>query len=187
MLQRGNTRRAFGMLVETGILEILLPKLHESLICCQDEPEPIWRYLETLDDMRTGRESFSDSLLLAILTATPVAVFLRSTSPGHEVGQTLQGFLGEIFTPLAVPRMVRSHTTLLHLALRHMLAAGRRKRKRSLRKSPVFQDALNLLEVHCRTTNEAWKDLEHWRQPPHQPRRRKSRKAAPSEAGGASS
>jgi poly(A) polymerase len=186
MLQRGNTRRAFGLLVETGILEILLPRLHEFLSSFQEEPEPLWRYLETLDDLRVSRGSFSDSVLLATLTAAPVVVFLQSASPGDEVGRAIHGFLEEIFKPLAVPRLVRSDTTLLHLALRHMLAAGRR-RKRSLRKSPLFQDALKFLEVYCRTTNEAWKALEHWRHPSHQPRQRRTGKAALSPPEGASS
>jgi poly(A) polymerase len=187
MLQRGNTRRAFGMLVQTGMVEILLPRLHEFLSSLRDEPEPLWRYLETLDDLRISTGSFSDSVLLATLTAAPVATFLQAASPGDEVGRAIHGFLEEIFKPLAVPRLVRSQTTLLHLALRHMLATGRRRRKRSLRKSPVFQDALSFLEVHCRTTNEDWKALEHWRHPSKQPRRRKSRKAILTAAEGASS
>ena len=186
MLQRGNTRRAFGMLVQTGILEILLPRLHEFLSSFQDEPEPLWRYLEALDDLRISRGSFSDSVLLATLSAAPVAIFLQAASPGDEVGRAIHGFLEEIFKPLAVPRLVRSHTTLLHLALRHMLAAGRR-RKRSLRKSPLFQDALKFLEVYCRTTNEAWKALEHWRHPSRQPRQRRTRKTSLSSPEGATS
>lgn len=187
MLQRGNTLRAFGMLVQAGILEILSPKLHEFLSSCQDEPEPLWRYMEALDELRTSAQSFSDAVLLATLTAAPVAVVLQSFSPGDEVGRALHGFLEEIFRPLAIPRLVRSHTILLHLAVRHMLAAGRRRRKRSLRKSPIFQDALKFLEIHCLTTNQAWKALEHWRHLPPQPRRRKTRKEALSAAEGASS
>ena len=187
MLQRGNTRRAFGMLVQAGILEILLPRLHEFLKSFQEEPEPLWRYLETLDDLRISRGSFSDSVLLATLTAAPVAMFLESASPGDEVGRAIHGFLEEIFKPLAVPRMVRSDTTLLHLALRHMLAAGRRRRKRSLRNSPVFQDALKFLEVYCRTTNEAWKALEHWRHQSRQHRQRRTRKTSLSSPEGATS
>jgi poly(A) polymerase len=176
MLQRGNTRRAFGMLGQAGLLEILLPRLHEFLRSSQEEPEPVWRYLETLDDVRISRGSLSDSVLLAALTAAPVAMFLQSASPGDEVGQALHGFLEEIFKPLAVPRLVRSQITLLHLALRHMLAAGRRRRKKRLRNSPVFQDALKFLELHCRTTNEGWKALERWRHPADQPRRRTAQK-----------
>jgi poly(A) polymerase len=176
MLQRGNTRRAFGMLVQAGLVEILLPRLHEFLKRFHEEPEPLWRYLEILDDVRISRGSFSDSVLLATLTAAPVAMFLASATPGEEVGQAIHSFLEEIFKPLAVPRLIRNQTALLHLALRHMLAAGRRRRKRSLRNSPVFQDALKFLEVHCRTTNEGWKALEHWRHPADQPRRRRAQK-----------
>jgi tRNA nucleotidyltransferase/poly(A) polymerase len=187
MLQRGNTRRAFGMLVQTGILEILLPRLHEFLKSFQDEPEPLWRYLETLDDLRISRGSFSDSVLLATLTAAPVAMLLQFAPPGDEVGRTIHGFLEEIFKPLAVPRLVRSDTTLLHLALRHMLTEGRRRRKRNLRNSPVFQDALKFLEVYCRTTNEDWKALEHWRHPSQQSRQRRTRKTVVSSPEGTSS
>jgi poly(A) polymerase len=191
MLQRGNTRRAFGMLFEAGILDILSPKLKHLLNSSHDDlypsPEPLWKYLETLDEVRTGSGSFSDSLLLAALTAAPAHMFIQSLAPGQEIGKELYHFLEEIFKPLAIPRLVRSQTTLLHLALRHMLATGRRKRKRSLRKSPVFQDAMKFLELHCRTTNEGWTALEHWCQSPDRPRGRKRRKPAMLEAEGTSS
>jgi tRNA nucleotidyltransferase/poly(A) polymerase len=191
MLQRGNTRRAFGMLLQAGILDILLPKLKDFLNSSQDDlypsPEPLWRYLETLDEVRTGRGSFSDPVLLAAFTAAPVHLFLQSLTPGQEIGKALYHFLEEIFKPLAIPRLARSQTTLIHLALRHMLTTGRRKRKRSLRKSPLFPDAMKFLELHCRATNEGWTALEHWCQSPYHPRRRKSRRAAMSEAEGTSS
>jgi len=188
MLQRGNTRRAFGMLLEAGILEILLPRLHEFLKSFQEEPEPLWRYLETLDDLRISRGSFTDSVLLATLTAAPVGMFIQSASPGDEVGRAIHSFLEEIFKPLAVPRLVRSQTTLLHLTLRHMLAAGRRRRrKRSLRNSPIFHEALKFLEVYCRTTNEGWKALEHWRHPAHHPGPRRAQKTTASATEGAPS
>jgi len=191
MLQRGNTRRAFGMLLQAGILEILLPKLQDFLDSSQDDmcpsPEPLWKYLETLDEVRTGRGSFSDPVVLAALTAAPVQMFLQSFTPGHEIGKALYHFLEAIFKPLAIPRLVRSQTTLIHLAARYMLSTGRRKRKRSLRKSPVFQDAMKFLELHCRATNEGWTALEHWGESPHHPRRRKSRRAPMFEAEGTSS
>jgi tRNA nucleotidyltransferase/poly(A) polymerase len=191
MLQRGNTRRAFGMLLQAGILEILLPKLKDFLSSSQDDmcpsPDPLWKYLQTLDEVRTGRGSFSDPVLLAALTAEPVQMFLQSLTPGHEIGKALYHFLEEIFKPLAIPRLVRSQATLIHLALRHMLSTGRRKRKRSLRKTPIFQDAMKFLELHCRATNEGWTALEHWGQAPHHPRRRKGRRAATFQAEGTSS
>jgi poly(A) polymerase len=191
MLQRGNTRLAFGMLFQAGILDILSPKLKQFLNSSHDDlclsPEPLWQYLETLDEVRTGTANFSDPLLLAALTAAPAHMFIQSLAPGQEIGKELYHFLEEIFKPLAIPRLVRSQATLLHLALRHMLATGRRKRKRSLRKSPVFPDALKFLELHCRTTNDGWTTLEHWCQSPDPPRGRRRRKRAMSEAEGTSS
>ena len=179
ILQRGNTGRAFHLLSQAGILEILLPKLHGFLHFPQDDdrldPGLFWDYLATLDRLRQENECLSDALFLATLTAAPVSRFLENLPSGSDVGKCLHEYLEETFKPLAFPRLIRGQTHLLHLALRHMLRTGGRRR-RNLRTSPLFDEALKFLEIHCRATNQFWSKLDRWQHSPRQPRRRRGRR-----------
>jgi hypothetical protein len=97
------------------------------------------------------------------------------------VANWLHQYLEENFKPLAIPRVVRTHVHLLHLALRYMVAEKRRKRRRSLRRSPLFADALKLLEIHCLATTKHWSALHRWQRSPknRQHHRRKTKGLSP--------
>lgn len=181
ILRRQASYNGFHLLVRAGILEVLFPKLEEFRLAHIESKTisegPILEHLGVLEDLRAKGTELSDSVLLATLTAAPVKELLETLPPDHDVGKSLHEYLEENFKPLAFPRFVRSKVHLLHLALRHMLAEQRRKRRRSLRRSPIFADALKLLEIHCLATNQHWSVLRHWQIPPvsHQHRRRKAR------------
>jgi tRNA nucleotidyltransferase/poly(A) polymerase len=169
ILHRGSTQRAFQLLDRAGIMEVLFPRLHEFLHSCPENVDPdcspVWRYLEILDQQRTEKQSVSDPLLLAMLTAPSVDALFASLAPEQDAGKVLRGYLEEMLKPLAFPRVLRSQTHLLLLALRHMLNSGRQKRRKTLRDRPLFDDALKLLEIHCRATDQYWPVLERWRRP----------------------
>ena len=112
-------------------------------------------------------------MLLATLMSAPVISSLRTLPPSEDVGKWLHEYLEKNLKPLAFPRLVRAQVNLLLLALRHMLAIQRRKRRRSLRSSPIFADALKLLEIHCMATNKHWSSLHHWQSPLVKPRYRR--------------
>jgi hypothetical protein len=101
--------------------------------------------------------------------------------PDTDVANWLHQYLEENFKPLAIPRVVRTHVHLLHLALRYMVAEKRRKRRRSLRRSPLFADALKLLEIHCLATTKHWSALHRWQRSPknRQHHRRKTKGLSP--------
>jgi len=178
-LRRKGSRKGFELLAGGGILEHLLPRLDEfRLACLKNEPtsaDPLLQHLGVIDDLRSKGSEFTDSLLLATLTASPVLSSFETLPPDSDVARWLHQYLEENFKPLAIPRVVRTHVHFLHLALRHMLAEKRRKRRRSLRRSPLFADALKLLEIHCLATNKHWSALHRWQRSPVKARVRRTR------------
>jgi len=183
-LRREGSSRGFELLARARILRFLFPRLEEFRLSCleggSDFRDPIVQHLDALDDLRTKGAEFTDSLLLATLTAAPVMASFKTLHPGEDVGKWLQHYLEENLKPLATPRAVRTQVYLLHLALRHMLGVHRRKRRRSLRRSPIFSDALNLLEIHCLATKQHRSALHRWQRPLPRPQRRRSRREADS-------
>jgi poly(A) polymerase len=182
ILRRKNSRKGYQLLADGGILEHLFPRLEEfRLACLQNKPtsaDPLLQCIDVIDDLRSKGAEFTDSLLLAALTASPVMSSFETLPPGSDVAKWLHQYLEENFKPLAIPRAVRSNVHLLHLALRHMVAEKRRKRRRSLRRSPLFADALKLLEIHCLATQEHWSALNRWQRPRVQRRTRRTRPRA---------
>jgi poly(A) polymerase len=185
ILRRKNSHKGYELLAAGGILEHLFPRLDEfRLSCLQNKPnsaDPLLQHLEIIEDLRSKGAEFSDSLLLATLTSSPVMSSFKTLPLGSDVAKWLYKYLEENFKPLAIPRVVRSNVHLLHLALRHMVAEKRRKRRRSLRRSPLFGDALKLLEIHCLATKKHRSALHRWQQPltNRRRRRRKSKGLSP--------
>jgi poly(A) polymerase len=179
ILRRKNSHKGYDLLAAGGILEHLFPRLDEfRLSCLQHNPtsaDPLLQHLKVIENLRSKGAEFSDSVLLATLTSPPVMSSFETLPPGSDVAKWLHQYLEENFKPLAIPRVVRSKVHLLHLALRYMVAEKRRKRRRSLRRSPLFADALKFLEIHCLATKKHRSALHRWQQPPMNRRRRKTR------------
>ena len=182
ILRRQASHNGFHLLIHAGVLEVLFPKLEEFRLAHAEggttAEEPILKYLTVLEDLRNRGTQLPDSVLLATLTVAPVKELFETLSPDDDVGKSVHEYLEANFKPLAFPRIVRAKVHLLNLALRHMLAEQRRKRRRSLRRSPIFADAMKLLEIHCLATNQHWSVLRRWQTPPvsRQRRRRKTRR-----------
>jgi poly(A) polymerase len=130
ILRRKNSHKAFELLAGGGILKHLLPKLDEfRLTSLKNEPtsaDPLLQHLGVIEELRSNGAEFTDSLLLATLTSSPVLSSFETLPPGSDVAKWLYQYLEESFKPLAIPRVVRSNVHLLHLALRHMVAEKRR-------------------------------------------------------------
>ena len=178
-LRRNGSPKAFKLFAEAGLLELIFPRLEEFrryyLEGESNSTDPLLQHLSVLDDLRAKGADFNDSLLLAALTGAPVMESFAILPPSQDVGKWLYQYLEEILKPLAIPRVVRTKVHLLHLALRHMMAIHRRKRRRSLRRSPLFADALKLLEIHCLATKQGLNPLYRWQRPASPPRRRRRR------------
>ena len=170
MLRRSGVEKAFELLAQAGVLQIVFPRLEDfrasHLDALQTPEADVWQHLSVIDTLRSKGAEFGDPLLLAALTAAPVTASLKTLPPGSDVGKWMHGYLEENFKPLAIPRIVRSQVLLLHLALRHMLAPKPQRRRKRLRSSPTFTNALKLLEIHCMATQHHWSALHRWQRPP---------------------
>ena len=181
ILRRQASHKGFHFLIRAGILEVLFPKLEELRPAPTESrttaEDAIFQHLTALEDLRGKDYELPDYVLLATLTAAPVRELFETLPPNHDVGKSLHEYLEANFKPLAFPRVVRAKVHLMHLALRHMLAEQRKKRRRSLRRSQIFADALKLLEIHCLATNQHWSVLHRWQTTPVNGgrRRRKNR------------
>ena len=179
ILRRQASHVGFQLLIRAGILEILFPQLEEARVPHSERKtiaeHSILQHLAALEDLRVRDTELPDSVLLATLTAVPAKELLETLPPDQDVGKSLHEYLEANFKPLAFPRMVRSRVHLLHLALRHMLAEQRKKRRRSLRRSPIFVDALKLLEIHCLATNQQWSALRRWQNSPVQGKKQRTK------------
>lgn len=177
ILRRKGTHKGFALLARAGILQILFPKLDEFRSSYLDDErgsgDPLLQYLAVLDNSRAKGGDLTDSVLLATLTTPPVIDSFQALPPNLDVGKWLHEYLEANFKPLAFPRILRTQVQLLHLALRHMLDMQKRKRRRSLRRSPLFADALKLLEIHCLATDQQRSALHHWQNPPVKRQRRR--------------
>jgi poly(A) polymerase len=184
ILRRQASHNGFHLLIRAGILEVLFPKLEEFRSTHTESmttvENPILHHLAVLEDLRARGTELPDAVLLTTLTLAPVKELFETLPADHDVGGFLHEYLEANFKPLAFPRVVRAKVHLLHLALRHMLSEQRRKRRKSLRRSPIFADAIKLLEIHCLATNQHWSVLRRWQTPPVNGKhhRRKNRRYA---------
>jgi poly(A) polymerase len=180
ILRRNGSLKAFELLGGAGMLELLFPRLDEFRRSYFDgesgSTDPLLQHLAVIDDLRARGADFTDPVLLAALTAAPVMESFETLPSSQDVGRWLHQYLEQNLKPLAIPRVVRTKVHLLLLALRHMLVIQRRKRRRSLRRSPLFADALRLLEIHCLATGKDLSALHRWQRAPSGPRRRRSRR-----------
>ena len=179
ILRRQASHKGFHFLIRAGILEVLFPKLEELRPAPTESrttaEDAIFQHLTALEDLRGKDYELPDYVLLATLTAAPVRELFETLPPNHDVGKSLHEYLEANFKPLAFPRVVRAKVHLMHLALRHMLAEQRKKRRRSLRRSQIFADALKLLEIHCLATNQHWSVLRRWQTTPVNGRHRRQK------------
>ena len=89
ILRRKNSRKAFELLAGGGILEHLLPRLDEfRLACLKNKPasaDPLLQHLGVIEELRSNGAEFTDSLLLATLTSSPVLSSFETLPPGSDV------------------------------------------------------------------------------------------------------
>jgi poly(A) polymerase len=194
MLRGGAARKSFQLLRELGVLEVILPRLHEFLGSSDEAVFPertrLWEYLEALDDLRREGREFANPVLAGCLLWPPIraGAFARGLdvdNPGH---------LEELLAPLATEmHLSRKDTERLKLVLslqgRLAQLSQARGRVGAVVSRGHFPDALDLFEIGAMATGEGADLVPQWRDlaagaPPSTPRRarRRRRRRAPLEA-----
>ena len=154
LLRAGAARRSFELLVETGLLEFLLPEL--SATWRDDAPESklrrerFWAYLRALDESIVARgEPPSDAMILATLLLPPLRDGL---SPDAKLDQPIAQIVALSVQPilerLKASRRDSELCRQILLALRFLLPGGRpRRQHQRLASRPFYEDAAWLAAV----------------------------------------
>ena len=159
LLRAGAARRSFELLVETGLLEFLLPELAQAWQSDRDDPEVkqrierFWAYLRALDDSILARgEPPSDAMILATLLLPPLRdVLAQDTQPAQNISQLVTQSVQPILERLKASRRDSEVCRQILLALRYLLPSSRSGRQQArLSSRPFYQDAVWLAAVVAR-------------------------------------
>lgn len=163
LLRAGAAKRSFELLVETGLLEFLVPELAQAWSKESDDPEVkqriqrFWAYLAALDEsILTRGETPSDAMILATFLLPPLRDVL---SPDGQPTQNISQIVGQSVEPiLARLKASRRDSELCRqilLTLRYLLPSNPPRRRPSrLSGRPFYQDAVWLAAIVARA--EGW-------------------------------
>ncbi|HXJ20772.1 MAG TPA: polynucleotide adenylyltransferase PcnB [Polyangia bacterium] len=156
LLRAGAAKRSLELLVETDLLELLVPDLAKSL---KGEPADaeaalrrarLWRYLEALDQSTLRRPvAPTNALLLAALLLPPLRDALDPDSNGvRDIGQMVTQSLVPPLERLRPSRRDSELARQILLALRKLLPSRRpRRSRRELEGREFFGEAMRLAEI----------------------------------------
>jgi poly(A) polymerase len=156
LLRAGAAHRSFELLVETGLLEFLLPELASAWRNENDDPEVsrrmqrFWAYLRTLDESIAARgETPSDAMILATLLLPPLRdVLAPDARPEQNVSQLVSLSVQPILERLKASRRDSELCRQILLALRYLLPSDRpRRHSQRLANRPFSQDAAWLAAI----------------------------------------
>jgi len=159
LLRAGAARRSFELLVETGLLEFLLPELAQAWKNDDDDPElkqrieRFWAYLRALDESVTARgEPPSDAMILATLLLPPLRdVLAPDAQPGQNISQLVTQSVQPILERLKSSRRDSELCRQILLALRYLLPSSKPRRQHSrLADRPFYRDAAWLAAIVAR-------------------------------------
>jgi len=168
LLRRGWSLDAFELMVETRLLESLIPGLHASLV--SGEADYFWRMLEVLDrTIQSGRQ-FSDGVFWAVLMLP--AFFKALEQEEASRGERLRpgdafGLVRDVVAPVAArlvfPSGVRHHVEQSLEALwRVQEPPTDRKSQWRLVFREYFGDALALFELYALSSGSGVERFREW-------------------------
>jgi len=157
LLRAGAAHKSFELLVETGLLQFLLPELDEALKAADTDAqvkrrcERFWAYLRALDESILARdETPTDAVILATLLLPPLRDALAPDAvPTHNIAQVVSGSVQPMLERLKASRRDSEVCRQILLTLRYLLPGSRRRHPR-LGNRPFYQEALWLAAVVAR-------------------------------------
>lgn len=163
LLRAGAARRSFELLIETGLLEFLLPELAQAWHVETDDPkiklriDRFWSYLRALDESIAARPTPpSDAMILATLLLPPLRdVLAPDGAPAKNVGQIVADSVQPILDRLKASRRDTELCRQILLTVRYLLPSSRQQRPPSrLSGRPFYQDALWLSKIVARAEGQ---------------------------------
>lgn len=174
MFRGGAMAPAFDLLLESGVLEVVLPELHDHL---RDEARD--SNLEEIESLRAvlraadrgahaGRELTAAqklAVLLAPAVLTPEVRDPKDTRLGASAGERTSERMKPIAARLAVSRKdgERMRQVLLSLPKLVPRGGGRRRGTAALTGRSYFEEALGVFELYAEATGDFRDDARRWR------------------------
>jgi len=161
LLRAGAAKRSFELLVETGLLEFLVPELAQAWVKENDDPEVkqriqrFWAYLGALDESIVARDQTpTDAMILATFLLPPLRDVLGGNgqaSLAQVVSQSVEAILARLKASRRDSELCRQ----ILLTLRYLFPTYPAKRRPSrLAGRPFYGDAVWLASVVARA--ERW-------------------------------
>ncbi|PYQ50786.1 MAG: hypothetical protein DMF59_09860 [Acidobacteria bacterium] len=193
LLRRGWSRGAFRLMVDTGLLEPLLPEIFRAI--AGERAPYFWKMLEVLDRTVQSDRKIPDAVLLSVLLLPWVIEEIereeRRRSGRMRMGEVLV-FIRELIQPIcarmALPAGTRHQIEQALETLWRLLEppADRRAQFRFVYREP-FNDALALLEIYAFSSGKYVDVFRQWQsfaqrvkraegEAPHHPRPRRRRR-----------
>jgi len=156
LLRAGAARRSFELLVETGLLEFLLPEMAQAWKSGDDDPEVkrrierFWAYLRALDESIMAHEQPpSDAMILATLLLPPLRDALSPDAvPMQNMAKIVADSVQPVLDRLKASRRDSELSRQILLTLRYLLPSKRPTRQRArLANRPFYQDAAWLAAI----------------------------------------
>ncbi|MGD0837711.1 MAG: polynucleotide adenylyltransferase PcnB [Polyangia bacterium] len=156
LLRAGAARRSFELLVETGLLEFLVPELVQAWSREDRDPEVkqriqrFWSYLGALDESILARsDTPGDAMILATFLLPPLRdVLAPDARPEKPIAQIVAQSVEPILVRLKASRRDSELCRQILLTMRYLLPAHpARQRPTRLATRPFYRDALWLASI----------------------------------------
>jgi poly(A) polymerase len=167
VLRRGWSRGAFRRMVDSGLLEPLLPEVYRAI--AGDRTPYFWKMTEVLDRTVQSGRKISDAVLLSVLLLPWVMDELEQEEkrkPKLRIGEVML-FIRELIQPvcarMALPATTRHHIEQAVETLWRLLEppSDRRSQIRFVYREP-FHDALALLELYAFSSGKYVEVFRQW-------------------------
>ncbi len=168
LLRRGWAKNAFGLLVETRLLESLLPEIYRAV--ARDDAPYFWKMLEVLDrTVGTGRK-ISDPVLMSVLFLPWIMQELEKEQERRQgrmkIGDVVI-FIRDLIQPVCARMSLAAGTRhQIEQALETLWRlleppVDRRTQFKFVHREP-FNDALALLELYALSSGKHVEQFRHW-------------------------
>jgi poly(A) polymerase len=165
MLREGASRRSFSLLMETGLLDMLLPELAGQLVDHRRAAD-FWSHLDALDRLRAGGHDFTMPVLLSVVAYQNFQSGLADVeSERVDLHALAEESLGPMGKRLEIPKrhVDRAHAILL--SQRRFVAPKRKGfQPGAFAGRPHFPEALDLLHIHAAANPDQMPVFDRWRQ-----------------------
>ncbi|MCG3172479.1 MAG: Poly(A) polymerase I [Myxococcota bacterium] len=169
MLKGGSSKRSFELLVETGVIDIVLPGFGDDMqrLEANGSAGEFWRRLDMLDVMIAGGSEFSSAVLLGAMFLPLLQEALAAANEQDtpmDPGLVIEKVLRPYSLESALTRRDKNRIREIVIAQRRLDNGG--KGRSSLGKfvhRDFFPEALDLFELRCRTEGRPAENYLRWR------------------------